>query len=183
MRRIVEGKTYNTDTATTLGFITHTETRQIAGPREPGAPPQFADVEIGHTTLYQALDGAFFLVRTLSGDATQGVIHSFRPLPTSEAVVWAGQHRSKEIARAIADAAPQEGADAATMLLRLPLSLKSHAEAAAAQAGQSVSAWVMRAIERSLPAGAAGGGRPKLAAITTGAEVIKLEPKKPRGSA
>ncbi len=183
MRRIVEGKTYNTDTATALGFITHTETRQVAGPRQPGAPPQFADVEIGHTTLYHAPDGAFFLVRTLSGDATQGVIHSFRPIPTSEAIVWAGQHLAKEIAQAIFDAASQESTDPATMLLRLPLSLKSQAEAAAAQAGQSVNAWVTRAIERSLPGPAASGGRPKLAPITTGAEVIKLEPKKPQGSA
>ena len=61
--------------------------------------------------------------------------------------------------------APSEPADeafAARLTLRLPQSLKSRAEAAAASAGVSVNTWLVQTTTRALESRPSGGGRYRL---------------------
>jgi hypothetical protein len=62
--------------------------------------------------------------------------------------------------------APEGGADDAgqtRLTLRMPESLKARVEAAAAASGQSVNAWLVRAISRSLEGSSSRGPKPRAA--------------------
>jgi hypothetical protein len=61
--------------------------------------------------------------------------------------------------------APEAGADDAgqtRLTLRMPESLKARVEAAAAASGQSVNAWLVRAVSRALEGSSSRGSKPRV---------------------
>lgn len=64
------------------------------------------------------------------------------------------------VQEAEAETAPPHPEDGMTarITLRLPESLKTHVEAAAANEGVSVNTWLVRALQRSVSGGGGGGG-------------------------
>lgn len=128
MKRIIDGKTYNTDTAT-----------KIADKWDERHPEEF-DI------LYQTRHGAFFQYyggETPYGDSYEGV----KPLSPSEAQAWLeGGNFVDHIERLFGEQ-PEAGEAESRITVRLPDSLKARIEALAHANNQSLNAWIMRCLE------------------------------------
>ena len=165
MRRIVNGRAYNTDTATRIA-------------RDDGGRGREGYFEI----LYQTRNGAFFLAGAggeaspwarPNGDQPQysWVMHwddqaqhyrvglhdgdaaDVRPLTSEEAHAWLLESQQHFVFDHLFGETPEtEDEQAATYSLRLPTSLKARAGDAAEKAGLSLNAWITRAIEQRLGA-------------------------------
>lgn len=165
MKRIIEGRAYNTDTAT----------RIARDDRGHGRDGSFA-------ILYQTRDGAFFLAGaggelsewarpdgetpryswTMRWDETlqqyrvgldDGDVADIRPLTGEEARAWLVETQQHFVFDHLFGETP-EGQDdqAATYCLRMPAPLKARASDAAEKAGVSLNAWLTRMIEQRLAA-------------------------------
>ncbi len=128
MKRIIEGKTYNTETSTII-----------------------ATWHGNQSILFVTRGGAFFITKNEDGETY------FRAVDRDEAEQWArGEMGQVELHNADIFSEPPEAAaedpakPESTIYVRVPQSLKQSADAAAAQSGQSVNAWVMRCIEGCL---------------------------------
>lgn len=128
MKRIIEGKTYNTETATCIA----TWFENTSG-------------------LWVTRGGAFFKSnldpKTEEGDLS--------PVTREEAEQWArGELLPVELLNTDIFAEPPEAADdtdpEATIYLRVPLPLKRQIEDEASKASQSVNAWAMKCMESCL---------------------------------
>jgi hypothetical protein len=150
MKRIVDGKTYNTDTSTLLA---RTEWED-----ENRYEPTYGWDCVGE--LYQTRGGAFFVLvtKTKAPDARdpddegkQRVECS--PLTAEEAQSWLLEGGDVEVFRNPFEDPPEAEAEAepgATIYIRVPSALKRDVDAAAAKAGVSVNVWAMRCVERCL---------------------------------
>ena len=136
MKRIIEGKTYNTETATCIA----TWNENCSG-------------------LWVTRGGAFFKAifdhdpKTYVSGSEVGDI---TPVTREEAEQWArGEFLPVDLLNTDIFAEPPEAVEdtdpEATIYLRVPLPLKRQIEEEANNAGQSVNAWAMRCLEQCLP--------------------------------
>lgn len=156
MKKIIDGKAYNTETATVLAAV------DLAGYKvkrlSNGVVELSEKVEdAGRSTLYQGAGGAYFLVRELKIDANanseilpRAVLSEpgLYPLSRKEALAWAEFHEfdAKKIESMFGEI-PEAGMKAGSILLRVPETLKKRMEEAANSKDQSVNAWAMRCLE------------------------------------
>jgi hypothetical protein len=141
MKRIVNGVTYNTDTATKIA-------------RSEWAPDDGPTVGI----LYQTRGGAFFVHRRiqkeqwneLSHEAEQTTVDVFDPMSAERAHAWILEGEV-EVFHNPFDDPPEAAAEAepgATIYIRVPASLKRRVDEAAADEKVSGNVWAMRCVER-----------------------------------
>lgn len=146
MKRIIEGKTYNTATATRLYGLSCNASGK-------------SDFRWEDTSLYQTKGGAFFLAGE-GGPMTRwgkrvGTMTTYgeglMPITIEEAKEILEREDEKELIEQIFGTAPEATADGdTTYLLRLPASLKTRAAAKAEAAGMSLNAFAMRALEKAI---------------------------------
>lgn len=130
-KRIISGKTYNTETATQITSWTRDE-----GP---------ADVA---EYLYQNRFGAFFLYKNVDGwdDETDG--ESIKPLTAEEAREWLEKrYDGATHIEALFGAMPEAGSGEAKYTLRMPESLRDKLASYAKANNQSLNAWIVRCLE------------------------------------
>jgi hypothetical protein len=143
MKRIIDGQTYNTDTATAVARYEYIDDKGF-------------DTE---ATVFQTRGGAFFIVHTWIENADEeaalkiyfekssreAVDRLALPggLPTGSSLTILNEAALSEPPEAAAEAEP-----GATVYFRLPQSLKDQIEARAVSAGLSLNSWLLRCAER-----------------------------------
>jgi hypothetical protein len=143
MKRIMNGMTYNTATATRLARAEY----ECDDPR-PG--------EV-HATLYQTRGGAFFLHEEITEEVWNEAARErqkrlrnvLEPLSSEDAQKWL-LDGDVEIFNNPFDDPPEATAEAepgATIYIRVPISLKRQVDEAAREAAVSGNVWAMRCLE------------------------------------
>ena len=133
IKRIIDGKTYNTETATELGGWT-----------EDKGPYEYGDY------LYQNRFGAYFRVTFLeSGDPEQDH-ETITPLTPEEARTWLEGKVSwnAELIERLFGEMPEAGSGEVKYTLRMPESLRDRLASLAKDNKQSLNAWIIRCLER-----------------------------------
>jgi predicted HicB family RNase H-like nuclease len=160
MKRVIDGVTYNTDTATLIARAEEDrDFNQYSN--EPAV-----SLEIG---LYQTRGGAFFLHtstetsrQNAEGEWRDVVRNEFEPLTASEARHWiANSQYQVEVITDVFGEPPEaavEDTAGATLYIRIPASLKEQIETTAETEKLSVNSWVMRCMESCLVSRKSGGG-------------------------
>jgi HicB family len=145
MKRIIDGKTYNTDTATSVARYEY-------------------ENDSGHeveATVFINKGGAFFVVHEWETPATQdrdGITkHYFEAITRDELdrLITRKGESIEIIDESIFELPPETTAESepsATIYIRVPASLKRRADAAAAAAKLSTNAYAMRCLESCLSA-------------------------------
>ena len=129
MKRIIEGKTYNTETATRIGVASF----------DPSHPEEF-------DFLYQTRHGAFF--RNYGGETAFGdPFKGLKPLTPAEAQAWLESHDLVDELEKLFGEQPEAGEAESRITVRIPDSLKVRIERLAAANKQSLNAWIMRCLE------------------------------------
>ena len=143
LKRIIDGKTYNTDTSTKIASASW------------GAVPETTD-----GVLYQTRGGAFFVhecfktsYRAEEGWKTK-TDDKFDILTAEQAHAWVMEGEVEILDEAFETPPEAEAEDPAkpeaTLYIRVPVSLKTRIDAAAKNAGQSANAWSMKCMEQCL---------------------------------
>jgi hypothetical protein len=130
-KRIIDGKTYNTETAT-----------QIASFEEYLGPGSYGSI------LFQTRFGAYFLFDFADG-LDESDHETIRPFSPDEARQWLEQHASYEpelIVRLFGEM-PEAGSGEIKFTLRLPESLRDRLAARAKANDQSLNAWMVKCLE------------------------------------
>ena len=153
IKQVIDGKTYNTETARCLATV------ELMGYRtdQRGRFTTNTPKKVGTTSLYENRGGAYFLVRDYDPDVSPepDLVGQFRihdrgviPLKRKEALGWAESKALDldEMFGRVAEAGDQTGA----ILLRVPQTLKLAIEKSAAVAGVSTNTWLMRCAERAI---------------------------------
>jgi len=144
MKRIIQGVTYNTDTATKVATASW----------EGDDGDKFG-------TLYQTRGGAFFVDTETTvwtqdedyGPLEKRVNHEVEPMTRDEAHQWVLDGEVEVLADIFPDppeATTEEEEDwivTTTVYLRIPSILKGRIEAAAREANQSLNVWAIRCLE------------------------------------
>ncbi len=150
MKRIINGKTFNSETATTVFRLEKKERGASRSEEIDG----YLDSEI----LYRTRQGYFFLVGTeikTNFDKEgfplgAGPGKRLKPLTPEGALNWLRSHHvSEEQIRQQFGDHLKEMTEESTVYLRVPQSLKLRLEACANNKGQSLNTWVMRCLERA----------------------------------
>ena len=130
-KRIIDGKTYNTETAT-----------QLAGHDEDLGP-----YAIG-TYLFQTRFGAFFKFSYREAD-DEDDFESIEPLTPEEARDWIERYESYnvDLIERLFGKFPEAGAGEIKYTLRMPESLRNQLAAKAKANKQSLNAWIIRCLE------------------------------------
>lgn len=126
MKRIIDGKTYNTETST-----------KIDAEWQHPQSPTFND-------LYQTRHGAYF--RSYGDDE----IWQLQPLTPQQAQAWMESHSDPELLEQHFGEQPEAGESESRLTVRIPDALKVRIEAAAETNNQSLNAWIMRCLERAV---------------------------------
>lgn len=146
MKRIIQGQTYNTDTATAVAFCSWDDPNAEKG-------------EIAETieTLYVTRGGAFFAVteRHQRGDyddfGAKNWRVSFEALSRSQAEYWITSRDDVELHDdTVFNEPPEAVAEekaTTTLYLRIPQTLKEKVEAAAKGEGLSANAWATNCLQ------------------------------------
>jgi predicted HicB family RNase H-like nuclease len=148
VKRIIDGKTYNTDTSTLI------------------ARYEYEDDKGYDTTanIYQNRNGAFFIVHEWSEETIKSwndiekmewdqkvMKYYFEASSREEIAQLVARQDNIEIlderALAVPPEAEEETEPAATAYLRLPVALKNRIEAAARKDGLSLNSWAIRCFE------------------------------------
>lgn len=131
VKRIIEGKTYNTETATQIAGWDHDE-----GPYEHG------------DFLYQTRFGAFFSYQYLNGTGEDDH-DTITPLGPEEARSWLESKRSwdPDLIEKLFGEMPEAGSNEVKFTLRMPESLRDRLASKAKENSQSLNAWVVRCLE------------------------------------
>ena len=135
-KRIIDGKTYNTETATKLAAVEDDE-YVITGEQ-----------------LYQTRYGALFLYR-YAEDGPDGPESGIVPYTPEQARAWLEKHRSYDVdlIESVFGKMPEAGSGESKFTLRLPDSLRERLAARAKDNGQSLNAWIIKCLERCSPSG------------------------------
>ncbi|MCH7914631.1 MAG: toxin-antitoxin system HicB family antitoxin [Deltaproteobacteria bacterium] len=150
MKRIINGKTFNSETATTV-FRLEKKERGASRSEE-------IDGYLDSETLYRTRQGNFFLVDTeikTNFDKEgfplgAGPVKRLKPLTPEGALNWLRSHNvSEEQIRQQFGDHLKDMTEESTVYLRVPQSLKLRLEACANNKGQSLNTWVMRCLERA----------------------------------
>ena len=130
-KRIIDGKTYNTETAT-----------QIAGWGGGDGPYERGSY------LYQSRFGAFFHYSYLEG-ASEDDHETIEPLTPEQARSWLEKNQSydPDLIEKLFGEMPEAGSGETKYTLRMPDSLKDRLAALAKANGQSLNAWMVRCLE------------------------------------
>ena len=143
MKRVIDGKTYNTATSARAARWDYTDDRQN-------------EVE---ATLYQTRGGAFFVVhvwevRDFDGDRREKSYAEAMTFDEVRRLVSGANDLEILDSRALEEPpeAVEEEEAGATLYLRLPASLKARVDAAAEAGRVSANAWAMRCLESCLAA-------------------------------
>ena len=150
IKQVIDGKTYNTETARCLATV------ELMGYRtdQRGRFTTNTPKKVGTTSLYENRGGAYFLVRDYDPDVSPEpeVVGQFRihdrgviPLKPEEALGWA-ESKALDPDEMFGKTGDQTGA----ILLRVPQTLKLAIEESAAVAGVSTNTWLMRCAERAI---------------------------------
>jgi predicted HicB family RNase H-like nuclease len=129
-KRIIDGKTYNTETATMIagGFDTHS-------------------YETGKY-LYQTRFGAFFVYSYVAGSGEDDY-ERIDPLTPQQAQEWLEKHESYNVAliEQLFGQMPEAGSGEVKYTLRMPESLRDRLATLAKANNQSLNAWIVRCLE------------------------------------
>ncbi len=125
-KRIIDGKTYNTETATLLGRWKCEEPREEA--------------------LFKTRHGAYFLYVFLEIDYPEEWI---APVEPEAAQKWMEQYCRADLIEAEFGEMPEAGDPEARITLRIPETLRKRIAIIAQQRNQSLNAWILRCIERA----------------------------------
>jgi hypothetical protein len=130
-KRIIEGKTYNTETATQIVGWSRDE-----GPYESGE------------YLYQTRFGAFFAYSYFEGTGEEDY-EKIEPLTPEDARVWLEKNASydPDLIEKLFGQMPEAGSGEIKYTLRLPESLRDRLAALAKANQQSLNAWMIRCLE------------------------------------
>lgn len=146
MKRIIDGKTYNTETATQVGAAYFDD------------PEKFE-------RLHQNRYGAYFLHRCreewVEVVGSPLYLEHIEPLTPAEAQGWMEEHlpEAPELIEAHFGEMPEAGQGESRFTLRLPDVLKHRIASLAKSSGQSTNAWVTRCLERCAAAQEQGEGQ------------------------
>jgi len=132
-KRIIDGKTYNTETAT-----------EIEGWDIP--EEEYAVSHGQH--LYQNRFGAFFL-HSYQDDGPEGPEESLEPYTPEQARNWLEKHRSYrvDLIESLFGKMPEAGSGESKFTLRMPDSLRERLAERAKANNQSLNAWIVRCLE------------------------------------
>jgi hypothetical protein len=133
-KRIIDGKTYNTETATKLAGWDHT-------------PDEYPVTTGEH--LYQNRFGAFFLF-SYQDDGPDGPESDIKPLSRGEARAWLERHQHIDVLEGLFGRVPEAGETTtgeSKFTLRMPDSLTKQLAARAKAQGLSLNAWIVRCLE------------------------------------
>lgn len=130
-KRIIDGKTYNTETAT-----------QIAGWDQDEDQFTYGDY------LFQSRYGAFFQYTFLDG-ASEDDHERITPLTPEEARKWLEKKVGwdPDLIENLFGEMPEAGSGEVKFTLRMPESLRSRLADKAAAKNQSLNAWIVRCLE------------------------------------
>jgi hypothetical protein len=133
-KRIIDGKTYNTETATRIAGWAD-DNREV-GPWDSG------------DFLYQNRHGAFFLYSYLDG-ADDHDFDRIEPFTPDQAREWLEKNSSwnPELIEALFGDMPEAGSGEVKYTLRLPESLRDRLAIRAKANDQSLNAWIVRCLE------------------------------------
>jgi hypothetical protein len=147
VKRIIDGKTYNTDTST---LIARSDYEEI----------NYDEVVIARYaySLYQTRGGAFFIDTATTTNRkdprteewAEVERHEFGAMTREEAARWVLTGNNVELLHDVFGEPPEaveEAAPGSTVYLRIPTSLKEQMEAAAVAQKLSVNSWLMRCAE------------------------------------
>ena len=137
MKRIIDGKTYNTETAAQLASWSSVD------------DPAMANLagEVGGV-LYQTRHGAYFVVQYDGNlDPWDDGYLKLMPLDPGQAQRWTEQHCSADEVEAEFGEMPEAGAAEAKLTLRMPEVLRKRLVALAEERKQSLNAWIVRCLE------------------------------------
>ena len=138
LKRIIGGKTYNTDTSSLI----HEADVDPTGFRQQ--------------TLYQTPHGVFFLLWTDTDVGEAGI----KPLSDTEAQEWLERMEAPAaVIEGVFGTFPEAGAAETRITLRLPGNLHQRISASAEAASLSLNTHIMRLLERSEAPTAAKGHR------------------------
>lgn len=139
-KRIIDGKTYNTETATQISGGGGGD-----GPFERGA------------YLYQTRFGAYFAYSYLDG-AAEDDFETIEPLTPDEARAWLEKNAAYDVELIVRlfGEMPEAGSGESKFTLRMPDSLRDRLATVAKSNGQSLNAWIVRCLESC----AAAPGKP-----------------------
>ena len=146
IKRIIDGVTYNTDTATRIAWSEYPVDFKRA-------PAECVGV------LYQTRGGAYFVHERIDtgeyDDDIGDTVHQdrFEAMTAEQAEKWTLTGQTTMVATNHFAEPPEAEAEAepgATIYLRLPASLKGRVEGAAEEMELSVNAWSMKALEAAL---------------------------------
>ena len=131
-KRIIDGKTYNTETSTRI---------ETAG--------QYPEDQARFDELYQTRHGAYFRYHGdyLATNPVTGFDETIEPLTPPEAQKWMEQHASAGLIEKHFGEQPEAGEAESRITVRIPDALKNRIEAMAAANKQSLNAWIMRCVE------------------------------------
>lgn len=128
-KRIIDGKTYNTETATLLGQF------------EPDDIPR-------EYALFKTRHGAYFLHVVDQANTTDEI----QPMEPDAAQKWMEQNCTAEQFEAEFGEMPEAGDPEARITVRIPETLRKRIAAIADQRNQSLNAWILRCLERAAAA-------------------------------
>ena len=150
VKRIINGKTFNSETATVI-FRLEKQEKGVLRSEE-------IDGYTGSGTLYRTRQGYFFLVDTEieahfdkeGFPLGTGPVKRLKPLTSEGALSWLRSYNvSEEQIRQQFGDHLKDMTEESTVYLRVPQSLKLRLEACANNKGQSLNTWVMRCLERA----------------------------------
>ena len=136
VKRIIDGKTYNTETATKLASWSSADNPDTARFPEHGG------------VLFQTRFGAYFVVQyDERQDPWDDNYEKLIPLEPDQAQRWAEKHCSVEDVEAVFGEMPEAGAAEAKLTLRMPEALRKRLAILAEARKQSLNAWIVRSLE------------------------------------
>ena len=124
-KRIIDGRTYNTETAILLGQWE-------------------ADDEPIEEALFKTRHGAYFLYAFLDSEPDEWIV----PQTPEEAQRWMEEHCRPELTEAEFGHMPEAENPEARITLRMPETLRRRIATIAEERDQSVNAWLLRCVER-----------------------------------
>jgi predicted HicB family RNase H-like nuclease len=130
-KRIIDGKTYNTETATKIA-------------EEYNDDEHNAGMEWNE--LFQTRHGAYFVFEGSEYFDVAKIV----PLTPSEAQAWMEKYAHAELIEQHFGEMPEAGDSESRFTLRMPDSLKQRIDGAAKANSQSTNAWIVRALEKQV---------------------------------
>jgi predicted DNA binding CopG/RHH family protein len=122
-KRIIEGKTYNTETSTSLGQCEHDWYTE---------------------TLFKTRHGAYFVHVDLPNIPDEKIV----PYEPDKAQKWMEEYGNPDKLEAEFGEMPEAGESEARITLRIPDTLRKRVAQIAETNGQSLNAWILRCLEK-----------------------------------